>query len=134
MHIYVVFIYLFFSFFTLQVLCIRIMAPSFLFLWYSWVCKKVSLCTNICFVCLFLGSFSSFALCVLFQCISFCFMLLNFISFLTLEISFAFKWETELRWIQIGREWRGVGIRGRNHIQDILYKKKFIFNKNTKKK
>ena len=45
----------YFSLFTLQVLCIYIMAFSLVFLWGSWVCEQVGLC----FLCLHLWFFSA---------------------------------------------------------------------------
>lgn len=64
------------NFLTLKILCVYSMTSSFVFLWDSYVCKSVSLCVYICFLCFIVRSFSSFCL-VLFQLVSFCFILLQ---------------------------------------------------------
>lgn len=46
----------------------------------SCMCKQMDLCVNICFFCIFLGSFLSVCF-ILFQHTNFCFILLHFILF-----------------------------------------------------
>lgn len=63
------------------VLCIYIMASTFVCLWDFWVCKWTSLCIYIRFLCLSLDSFPSICF-VPFQCVYTCFILLLIFRYL----------------------------------------------------